>query len=314
MGKKDIATKALEWYNDVFADIVNVLLFDGREVIRPDELVSSEKDSHYKADGNIRSQERDVLKYWKKSGIIISAIGAENQVKAEKEMVIRVMSYDGAEYRNQVKAGNDEYYPVITLVLYFGEDDWTYGTNLHSCLTIPEELKPYVSDYKMNFISMKDLTDEQIDKFQSDFKAIAGFFRALSNHEKYRPSEKILDHPEETLDMIGIFSGDDRFRDVYNELHYKGGINMCRIYDDILDEGVEIGVEKGRKEGRKEGREEGREEGIEEEKARGIKKAIIMLKNVGATVDAIIKNIMQQYEMSRDEAEMYVNAELTQMG
>ena len=82
MGKKDIATKALEWYNDVFADIVNVLLFDGREVIRPDELVSSEKDSHYKADGNIRSQERDVLKYWKKSGIIISAIGAENQVKA----------------------------------------------------------------------------------------------------------------------------------------------------------------------------------------------------------------------------------------
>ena len=29
MGEKDIAEKTLEAYNDVFADIVNVLLFDG---------------------------------------------------------------------------------------------------------------------------------------------------------------------------------------------------------------------------------------------------------------------------------------------
>ena len=38
VAEKDIAQKILEAYNDVFADIVNVLLFDGKEVIRPDEL------------------------------------------------------------------------------------------------------------------------------------------------------------------------------------------------------------------------------------------------------------------------------------
>ncbi len=35
MGEMDIAEKILESYNDVFADIVNVLLFNGKSVIKP---------------------------------------------------------------------------------------------------------------------------------------------------------------------------------------------------------------------------------------------------------------------------------------
>ena len=38
MAEKDIAEKILEDYPDVFADIVNGLLFDGKTVIRPEEL------------------------------------------------------------------------------------------------------------------------------------------------------------------------------------------------------------------------------------------------------------------------------------
>ena len=32
MGEKDITQKLLEEYNDVFADIVNVLLFNGKQI------------------------------------------------------------------------------------------------------------------------------------------------------------------------------------------------------------------------------------------------------------------------------------------
>jgi hypothetical protein len=39
MGEMDVVEKILESYNDVFADIVNVLLFNGESVIKPDELV-----------------------------------------------------------------------------------------------------------------------------------------------------------------------------------------------------------------------------------------------------------------------------------
>ena len=38
MNNKDKAEKLLEDYNDVFADIVNTLLFDGVNVIKEDSL------------------------------------------------------------------------------------------------------------------------------------------------------------------------------------------------------------------------------------------------------------------------------------
>ena len=59
MAEKDIAEKILEAYNEVFADIVNVLLFHGKEVIKPDELVEQAPRAAYKADGILREIERD---------------------------------------------------------------------------------------------------------------------------------------------------------------------------------------------------------------------------------------------------------------
>ena len=53
MAKKNIAEKILESYNDVFSDIVNVLLFDGREVVPADELEDQAPRAYYKTDGKI---------------------------------------------------------------------------------------------------------------------------------------------------------------------------------------------------------------------------------------------------------------------
>ena len=41
MGQKDITEKVLEDYNDVFADIINGLLFDGVQEIKPEALENS---------------------------------------------------------------------------------------------------------------------------------------------------------------------------------------------------------------------------------------------------------------------------------
>lgn len=38
MAEKDLATKYLEDYNDVFADIVNVLLYHGEKIIQEEQL------------------------------------------------------------------------------------------------------------------------------------------------------------------------------------------------------------------------------------------------------------------------------------
>ena len=44
MGEKDITQKTLTSYNDVFADIINGLLYEGKPVIDPDKL------AHYRQD------------------------------------------------------------------------------------------------------------------------------------------------------------------------------------------------------------------------------------------------------------------------
>lgn len=51
MGQKDIAEKILEAYNDVFSDIVNVLLFNGDQILKENELEDQAPKSAYKADG-----------------------------------------------------------------------------------------------------------------------------------------------------------------------------------------------------------------------------------------------------------------------
>ncbi len=252
MGEKDTATKTLESHEPVFADILNVLLFNGESVISADELSPADKESQYKVSGEIRSQQRDVSKFWHNTHINLAFIGIENQVDPDKLMPLRVINYDGSVYRSQYTAAEEKTdktcYPVITLVIYFGKREWTYGKNLHSCLNIPDALLPFVNDYKMNFYSIKDMQPEQIQKFKSDFRLIAEFFYALNNGIEYHPTNQVLEYPEETLDMISVFSDDERFRNEYNAITVdkKGEITMCEIYDKILMEGEA----KGRAEGR----------------------------------------------------------------
>ena len=62
MGQKDLSEKILVAYNDVFADIVNVLLFNGEKQIQPEELENRGVKAFYKENGVLHEMERDVVK------------------------------------------------------------------------------------------------------------------------------------------------------------------------------------------------------------------------------------------------------------
>lgn len=53
MGEKDITEKILEDHNDVFADIINGLIFAGEQRILPESLENTAVHSQYKADDEI---------------------------------------------------------------------------------------------------------------------------------------------------------------------------------------------------------------------------------------------------------------------
>ena len=130
MGQKDLSEKILADYNDVFADIVNVLVLEGRQRIDSDDLTATAVHSQYKADdGVLHEQERDVSKYWEKQKIHMSLFGIENQTDIEKNMPFRVIGYDGAAYRQQLLQKRKPV-PVITLVLHFGtKERWFRRSN-----------------------------------------------------------------------------------------------------------------------------------------------------------------------------------------
>ena len=60
MAEKDVTEKVLEAYDDVFADIVNVLLFRGKRIIQEDELEQEKPRSHYKIKNKLHEQETKV--------------------------------------------------------------------------------------------------------------------------------------------------------------------------------------------------------------------------------------------------------------
>ena len=245
MGKKDIAEKNLEAWNDVFADIVNVLLFKGKRLMKEKDLEADTKDSIIKADGEIHEQERDVSKFWKNGEIRISILGFENQTVQDYNMPLRVISYDGASYKQELLDKKlTQKYPVATLVLYFGIDSkWKAPKKLHDCFKIPDELKPFVSDYKINVFDIAWLSDETIDMFKSDFKFVAKYFQTKRKNKEYRPTNDEIVHVDSLLKMFTALTGDNYFETVYNDSNLKnkkGGVTMCEIVQGFVNEGKEI--------------------------------------------------------------------------
>ena len=166
-----------------------MLLFDGNEVVKEDALTDASPLSQYKAENKFHEQERDVAKYWKdkNSNIRICLYGLENQTAIDTDIPLRVISYDGAAYRAQLLDDKDKNkdnakqkrYPVVTLVLYFGEKRWNRPHSLKECLDIPKELEPYVSDYKVNVFEIAWLEDETVQKSELTGKPLIAAFSLL---------------------------------------------------------------------------------------------------------------------------------------
>ena len=266
MNGKDITQKMLERYNDVFADIVNVLLFNGKRIVDEDALIDTPADSALKIDGEIHSQDRDVAKYWKNSQINIALFGLENQTVPDKLMPMRVIGYDGAEYKKQVLEENryKKKYPVITLVLYMGYDrNWKYSNSLLDLLEVDENLKPYVSDYKINVFEIAFLDREKIELFKSDFRMLADYLYQMRTNNSYKGDESNIKHVDEILMLMSAMSGFKNIENIIKVAHERKVSNMKGFFELAEEKGLERGLELGREEGREEGLQLGRTEGIE---------------------------------------------------
>ena len=250
MGEKDIAEKILMDNDDVFADVVNGLIFDGKPIIEEINLSNVKDKSRYKISGKIHEQERDVAKVIECDGVKVMYVGIENQTDIDAYEIIRVIGYDGTSYRGQLLGENEKKYPVVTLVLYFGERKWSRNKSLYETLNIPDNVKPFVNDYKINVFEIAYMTPEEVEKFTSDFKIVADYFVQKRMKKDYKPINKVIKHVDELLKLMTVLTGDSRFEEQIKEMHKEEGeVRMCEVLDKIENRGIEIGEKLGETKG-----------------------------------------------------------------
>ena len=288
MGEKDMVEKLMEDYPDVFADVVNTLLFDGEQRVLPEELFDVGLRSQFKADtGREHEQERDVAKYWVRDGEILAMFGLENQTGMDGDMPMRIIAYDGSSYKSQLlkeedaDAGDDTSamedsvsgeglssqgarcrYPVITLALYFGEQHWgESGKTLHGMFRTSEDLRKYAENYGVHVHEIAHLSEEQLKLFRSDFGILAEYMVHKRLRKPLRMSlNREVKHVDAFLKMLSVFAGDEYVEKLSEDIASKREKGERIMGYDLSKAMVDIGRKEGIQEGMRAGIKEMRQE------------------------------------------------------
>ncbi len=241
----DSTCKKLFRDDGCFADICNYAFFQGKQIIKPEELVSRENDVSTLMGKELLPMEtkryRDIVRKASINGDYM-IIGVEHQSTLNKNMIIRILNYDAQLYINQVESGK-EVRPVGSFVFYTGDKEWTYPKSLKESLKIPPEMKDYINDWKLPVLELQKIDSgmlknqrlkEVVEISQSMFKG---------DYEKLRTNRMIS---VESFKMAAIFTHTDIKEE---DLPEGDEINMCKAMDQLFqrmrDEGEVLGLEKG---------------------------------------------------------------------
>ena len=257
MAEKDITEKLLTDIDEVFADIYNNLCFKGDNIIKPDDLSNASVTTAFISNDVTRGLISDVSKIYKNSNLTLALLNIENQSTEDSDMPFRIIGYEGAKYNSQLISGSDERYVVATLVLNFNtKKRWSTPKSIKESLKnkYPIELDEYINDYKVNVIDVAFMDKEDIEKLNSDFKAVAKYYYLKRNNiEDFEElGDCNLKYPVQTFATMKALTGDSRFEIAYNdyvETHKDDkGVTMEKILDDLINKGKSEGKELQAKE------------------------------------------------------------------
>ena len=291
MPDKDTATKRYMQGKEVFADAFNFLLYDGRQIIKPEALEELDATSIVLPYGD-NGKTVPVHKYrdkLRKVTIMKSGrntylvLGIENQSEIHYAMPVRNMLYYAIQYTNQVeeiakdhKANKDsgtkaeflsgfhktdKLSPVITLTLYFGADEWTAPKDLHSMLAVDEDVLPFVDNYHLHLVAPAEIADEDFPKFKTELSILLRYIKYSKDKQKFKElvsrNAEISGASKETVDLINLLIG-SKF--CYKD--EKENVGMNKGVEEWVNEIRAEAIEQGKAEGRAEGEAKGKIEGI----------------------------------------------------
>lgn len=319
MGKKDITLK--DYFSDRrrYADLLNGSVFCGQQMIKAEELqdtdtVQSKSDSYA-----VLERINDIAMKQTKDGSIFAVWVVANQENIDYSMPARVMLQEALAYDKQIKEikrvnqhnevfadsgeflsgikKGDRLYPVITLVVYWGEEKWQGAKSLHDMICFGEDkafadtLKTLVPEYPLHFLNLSEVHDYQ--NFQSEIRMLFELYDRRNDKEEFY---QYLNHndgcrqiDEETVWALGEMLNINAEKLKSKALRKKeGGADMCRAIEELIEDG----------------RVEGKTEGIlEGDAARIVKSIESVMKNLkveAARACEIIGVTVEEYQRAKN--------------
>ncbi len=283
MGKSD--TALVTWFGNKkrFADLYNGSVFQGEQVVEAEQLEAEQTSTKELVEGREGilhdvERNRDIVMKWN-DGMNLVLLACENQDKIHYAMPVRTMLYDGLSYAEQIRElrtknkvkknkGADEFlsgiskedklYPVITLVLYYGDKVWDGSKDLHGLLKessnpkIREVVERMVPNYHINLLDINSLEDTSL--YKTDLQVVFGMLKYKKDRKKI---EKYMQENSDFFRHVDI--------DTYNVLRVllkaekqmealKGQeeVDMCEALQEIFDDGRLEGEKIGKSQGKME--------------------------------------------------------------
>lgn len=276
MGKHD--TSIGIWLSDEerFADLYNAAFCNGETFFKAKNLkkIDTKQNLALKNhNGNhIHIQRFRDIAMQSSDGTKLFLLTCENQDSIHLAMPVRSMLYDSLEYTAQLKTlsaknraqknyqnsseflsgitSKDRLTPILPLVFYYGDDEWTQNLDLHSLLDISDEayekFHSYIPNYKINLVNAKELAEKNC--LHTDLQQILGMLKYKGD------KEKLLEYVQEnhaffenidadSYNAAKVFLGSEL---QLRELEKKEvTVNMCKALDDFYQDGVNEGLERG---------------------------------------------------------------------
>lgn len=309
MGKKDEYQFDYLDDNKRFADQINGALFNGRQIVKPEELEPEDSQAVSLGKGSGAEKIKSIVdkaRIWRGKRLHILVV--ENQNYIDYRMVLRNMLSESIGYRKQWRQkrrvheevqdlkGKDEFLsgmkkdekfaPIITLVVYFGTDgSWDGARCLYDLLDIDEDLKEYVTNYRLNLYDC-----HEHDTFEEYRTGLRQIFEAVRYAKEKEKLKKIMEKNREayskidsdTKDMLEVVANikiPEEYRVVEEG---KERYNMCKAFEDMRLEGFEEGIEKG------------------------IRALIQICTELGISNDIIIEKCAKEFEMTKEAVGRYM--------